>query len=830
MKQLIRVLFAISSLSLLVFPLNAQQTANFSGKVIDPSGSPLPFASISINSAQYGTVSDRQGMFQLKLPKGTYDVRVSYLGHRAVTDRIGLEEDLDKTYTLALEQLTLEDVIITSDGRDPAYAIIRKAIDNKDQNEIPFPEYSFAAYTKSAFKFREGFDPDSLMQGTVVKISGTGGDEEAPAELKSELLYLSENISEVYVKGPKQIKEKILSSQVSGDTDQFSILGAAFNRFNPYKNRTVLRGISERGLISPLSNNAFFTYQYKLLGTVQDEDGKAYKIQVTPKRKFDPAYSGTVYIADSSYAIKELDWLITSQQQLQILDTVWIQQSFQRIEDAWLPIQNQTAFAVDFSLLGLNIPVQGVSQSLLSDYNTQPDFPKNLFGREVISIADSALGQDSSYWKEIRPIPLTGEEVRDYQYKDSLETVQNSPAYLDSLTEEDRRIRVRDILFGGWSFTNYRKKTSWYVESLLQTLGFNPMEGFYVAPSITHTWDWEEKGSLSIGGRIRYGFSSEEFNGRIRINWESNPRKDESWTLEGGRYPEEYSDISQISPAINTLYSLIGHESFIRYYRKTYAGLSYQREVFNGLDLELGFQHEQRDVMENTSEYSVFNRDRIYEENLESPRFAVGAEAWIGKIELRFQPFNRYISTPEGKFDIGSAWPEIKLAYQQAFDLGTDAVEFSKVQFSLFKETNLQVLGTTSWELSGGRFLTESRTELPDLFHFKGNETVVRNSQFAQFGLMPYYDFSSSRDYLEFHTEHSFGGFLLSKLPLIRRLKLNEYAGIHVLWQENLQPYAEANFGLEARIFKILPIRVDANLLLTSGSNANRWGWKLVLP
>ena len=830
MEHLIRGLLHFPLLLMFSLGLHAQEMAMFSGKVLDPNGSPLPFASVSVNDAQYGTVTDRTGNFRLRLPIASYEIRVSYLGHRAVTDRVNLNANLERNYTLAFEQLTLEDVIITSDGRDPAYAIIQKALDNKDQNEIPFPAYSFSAYTKSAFKFREGFDPDSLMQGTLVKITGTGADEEAPAELKSELLYLSENVSEVYVKAPKQIKEKILSSQVSGDADQFSVMGAAFNRFNPYKNRTVLQGIAERGLISPLSDNAFFSYDYKLLGTVQDEDGKAYKIQVIPKRKFDPVYTGTVYIADSSYAIKEVDWHITSQQQLRILDTVWVQQSFQRIENAWLPIQIRTAFAVDFSLLGLDIPIQGFSQSLLSDYNVSPTFSKKLFGREIISISDSAMEQDSVYWKEIRPIPLTGEEVRDYQYKDSLETVQNSPEYLDSLTEARRKIRPMDVLINGWSYRNYRTNTSWGVQSLLQTFGFNPMEGFYVAPSVTRRWDWEEKGSLSLRGQVRYGFADEQLGGSLRALWQSNPKKQEIWILEAGRLPKQFGTIKQIAPSVNFFYSMINHESFIRLYRSNYARLSYGRKLFNGFNLGLGFVHEQRSPMGNNSEYSVFNSDRTYQDNLENPQFSVGRDAWIGSLTLRFQPFNRYIGTPQGKMDMGSNWPRFFVSYRRAFDFGDNTVDYSLVEFSISQELNLKALGTTSWRLSGGRFLDENATELPDLFHFKGNETVIRNSRFSQFGLMPYYEFSSSRDYLEGHVEHSFGGFLLNKIPGIRKLKLNEYAGLHVLWQEELQPYAEANFGLEARLFKVLPLRVDANLRLSTGSSADKWGWKLVLP
>ena len=95
---------------------------------------------------------------------------------------------------------------------------------------------------------------------------------------------------------------------------------------------------------------------------------------------------------------------------------------------------------------------------------------------------------------------------------------------------------------------------------------------------------------------------------------------------------------------------------------------------------------------------------------------------------------------------------------------------------------------------------------------------------------MPYYAFASTADFIEGHAEHAFGGYILNKVPFVRRLKLNEFVGVHALWQEGNQPYAELNFGIEARVLRFLPIRIDANLRLTEGSAADQWGWKLVTP
>jgi len=818
--------FCICICSILV----AQNTYLFSGAVQGRGTGPLPYASISLNDASYGTITDKSGRFELKLPAGEYTARVSYLGYRPQTYRFLLDEPVEKDFVLEPEDLTLEDVIITSDRRDPAYAIMQKAIDNKEYNEYPFRGYQYDAYTKSAFKFREGFDPDSLMTlGPFGRRDPKEGEEseEVPAELQSELLYLSENISEVFVQPPSKIKENIVKSKVSGDSDQFSILGNLFNRFNPYENRTSMGNLSERGVISPVSDNAFFFYQFKLLGTLVNKEGKSYKIQATPKREYDPAFSGIVYIADSSYAIKEIDWMITSRQQIRVIDTLSIRQTYQRIEGSWLPIQTRIGFAVDFNIFGLTIPIQGFTQSIISDYQINPGFDRKFFDREILAVSDSAMEQDSSFWDVVRPIPLSDEELEDYSFKDSLEVVQNSPEYLDSLTKANRGIKPLDILITGYSFTNYRKKTTWQVESMLGTLGFNAMEGFWVAPAVSHTWDWEEEGSLEITGRVRYGFSSEHVNGQLGIQWVSNPARSTIWEMKGGVYPREFSDFSQITSFANASYALLHHRNFIRLYRSAFGAMSYSSEILNGLTFSGELYYDRRKQMVNTTEYSFFRNDQTYVPNFSFPDH----QAFTGTIKLRYQPFNRYISIPGGKINLGSRWPGLELVYRQT--LGGDGeewVDYRTLQLTLDQELSIGLLGNTRWRVTVGTFLDRNQTYLQDLFHFKGNETIIRSGTYDEFWLMPYYLLSTRNDYLEAHIEHSFGGFITNKIPLLRKLKLNEYLGFHALSLEGGTYYAEINFGLEKLIFKVLPIRIDANVRISGEAVGDKWGWKFVRP
>lgn len=812
----------------------AQTLYPLSGTITNESGSPLRYASVFAQQSrlvqqQYGTTSDEAGHYSLKLPAGTFDLTISYLGHQRERAQITITDaGKVRDFQLQEEALTLEQVVITSDGRDPAYGIIQLAIDRKKENERPFPAYSHSAYTKTVIQWADGFEPDSLVRlafGRNTKQAEEAATE-LPPELASRILFLSENVSEVSVKAPDRVRETILRSRISGNSDQFSFFGNLFNRFSPYENRTRMGNVAERGIISPISDNAFFYYEYKLLGTVAEADHKAYKIRVSPKRKRDPAYSGILYIADSSYAVTELDLTVTKAQQIDFLDTLSIRQDYQRIGDKWVPFQSRIGYVFSLDLVAIQIPFAGFSSSLSSEYNTAPDFPKGTFKRQLIGINDSALHYTRNYWDSIRPVPLTKIESRDYVFRDSLEVVKNSPQYLDSLSKDSRKVTGFGLLFG-MEIRNYRNKTRLSLSPLLEMVGYNPIEGGYIAPAVTKTWEWKRERNLSIQARTRYGFANKQGSYGITLEYLHHAKRQESFVLSGGNEVSQFSRFPQISQDLNTAIALFDRISYLRLYRKQFGEIGYERELINGLTARINLRYEQRSGLSNTSDYSFSRKDNAYAPNLTVPEH----NAFIGEFTLHFQPFNRYITTPRRKINLGSPFPLMELNYTRSLGTSTDSsAAFSRIRFSLSHTSKLGMLGSSQWRITTGKFINNNIIYLPDYFHVKGNETKFATNRFDEFFLMPYYEFSTTLPYLEAHWEHAFSGFLLNKVPGIRNWKLREYLGLHYHVRENQGPYLELNAGLEKIILKIFPIRIDLNVRLLGNTTGDKWGYKFILP
>ena len=91
------------------------------GKITDATGI-IPFANVTIKDNQYkiitGTTTDDDGLFKLKISKGTYTIEVSYLGYKNWKKEINVSANLNLG-TIFLEENSqkLEEIVIKTEKR-----------------------------------------------------------------------------------------------------------------------------------------------------------------------------------------------------------------------------------------------------------------------------------------------------------------------------------------------------------------------------------------------------------------------------------------------------------------------------------------------------------------------------------------------------------------------------------------------------------------------------------------------------------------------------------------------------------------------------------------
>lgn len=771
-------------------------SAQITGNIKDQNNQPLPFVNILIENTYKGTTSNDDGYYELNISTpNTYTIVYSYLGYKTVKKEVSIDTfPYQLNIILTEESVSLNEVLIDSDN-DPANAIIRQAIAQREANLKKINSYKADFYSRGLIKIKDA--PEKLL-GQEVGDLGGGLD-----STRSGIIYLSETISKIQYLFPDKLKEKITASKVSGNDNGFSFNAAQDVDFNFYNN-TVTFG---NEIISPIANNAFGYYRYKLDGVFYDDRGNLInKIKVTPKRKNDPVFSGFIYIVEDQWDIYALELNLTgTQARIPIVDVIALQQSFSYSEthDIWARISQSIDFR--FGLFG--IKGDGRYTAVYSNYEFNTGLTKNDFGREIVAFEKEANKKDSLFWNTIRPVPLTQEERTDYIKKDSLQTLRESKPYLDSLDRAHNQFKLNNLL--GYTYQNSHKDYRLGFDiPLLGGIQFNTVQGYAANANLFFTKNYDEFNRFfRASGNLQYGFSDDRLRATGSLFYKFNSITNSVISLSGGISAEQFNPSNPISPLINSVSTLFFEDNYMKLYDKSYVQFNYSEELFNGFRLYTALSYERRKALFNTTDQTFFNDENdAYTSNNPRDETAFGEASFKthnilkGSINARINFGQEYLSYPDAKYNVGNdTYPTLYLGYEKGFGATDSKYNFDQIKARLQQSFNIKDKGKFMYNLRAGKFFNADDIAFVDYQHFNGNQTHVSldGNYNNVFNNLDYYAASTNDAYFEGHVEHDFNGFLLGKLPLINQLNFNLVLGAHVLATPDFKPYQEYSVGVD---------------------------------
>jgi len=787
--------------------------AQIKGTITDEKGNPLPFVSVFEENTYSGTTSNEQGKYQLNVKEiGKNKIVFQYLGFK--TQKISVSGD-SKTIILDVkmpeESFALNEVVIDP-KKNPADAIIRSAIAEKKDNSDKTGRYTADFYSKGMFKVKDlpkkilGKKVD-LGQDMASNLDSTG----------SGILYLSETISKIIFEKPDKLKEKIIASKISGNNKGYSYNTASLSTYDFYDNTLDF----DVKLISPIADNAFSYYKYKLEATFYDDNNQQiYKIKVIPKRDKEPVFEGYIYIVDDSFAIYALDLDIKGyRMKNEFTEVMTLKQSFSY--NAKNKIWTKNAQTLDFNAGIFGVKFSGKFNYVYSNYEFPASFEKKTFGNEIVAFEANANKKDDAFWNQIRPIPLTIEESTDYTKKDSLQTIRKSQKYIDSVDAKNNKFKVTDILMG-YDYKNTFKKYSFDYKGLLNiaSLSFNTVQGFNLDSGFSfRKWDEDKGKSTSISTTFNYGFSDERFRIVGEFSHKFNNLNFATIGVSGGTKVTQFNSFEPITKLVNSVSSLFFKDNYMKLYNLEYAQINYSQNILNGVNLFGKVAYEQRKPLFNTTDYSFFKKDDIYSSNnpvlpndFTTPAFNQH-HLFKAAISTRINFGNKYISRPDGRYNIkNDKYPTVFLAFEKAFAASEKKYEFERIGASVVYDLSLGNKGTLGMNIRTGKFFNAENISFIDYRHFNGNQTHIGTSDryLNVFNLMPYYANSTNDSYFEMHLEHNDTGFIMNKIPLLNLLKSTMNLGFHSLAIPDRKPYTEFTVGLDNLGFgKFKLFRVD---------------------
>ena len=779
------------------------QQVSVSGKITDEKNQALSFSSVLVKGSTQGTNANADGFYSLKLNPGTYELIFQYVGYKKKVEKVVVEGNTVKNVALSPESYELKEVVI-KDGEDPAYAVIRAAIKKRKYYLNEVNAFTCKAYIKGLQRLKDF--PKKMVK--LLNAMNTSGE-----KIDSTLLgvvYLSESETKYHFRKPNDEKEIMYSSRVSGDNKAFSFNQVSDMKFSVYENLITLDGLSDRPFISPINENALLSYRYKLLGTTFEDGKMLNKIEIIPKRKTDPCFRGVIYIQENTWRVHSADVYLTKDAKIDFVDTLHIKQLNAPVNDSiWMP----TGLNMTFNFKVFGFVGDGYFNAVFSDYDMHPVFPKKFFKNEVLKVEDGANKKDTVYWQETRPVPLTYEEQADYRKKDSIGAIKNSDRYKDSVDRKGNKLTFNDLIMG-YSYNKTAKQFSLNTSGLLTSgVQYNTVEGVNASIKVDMTKRYEDFRSHNLAATVRYGFSNYLWGGTANWKYVFKPEKFESINVRVGTSAQQFNGNDPINATMNTSYTLFDNENFMKLYKKTYASFNYRKELINGLIANFNTEYAERSALRNTADYLwVDNKNKLFTSNdplrpnTDDSSFAVN-NSFIVELGLSIRFKQKYYTRPHQKIIVGSKYPIINVQYTKAIPGLNTKADYDLAKISIDDNFKLGLVGTFAYRLKGGYFLSNKYVEFMDYKHFDGNQTLLANNDYLNaFKLLPYYTYSTKNWYGEAHAEHHFNGFIFNKVPLLKKYRIQEVVGGHVLFNDKLDQYYEINFGVE-HILQI--IRVD---------------------
>ena len=773
-------------------------SATITGTIKEKNGAALAFSSILIKGTTQGVSANSKGVYIVQLEPGEYTLVCQYIGHKTAEKKIKVgKTDETVDFELEAQQYNLKDVVVKSGGEDPAYAIIRKAIEKREEHRKEIKQFQCEVYIKGQMQLRNF--PKTFFGR---KIDFEDGDTS-----KKKMILLSETIAKYSVLEPGKEKVEVISTKVSGRSGAFGLSDPQIISF--YENNiSVGEDLNPRGFISPIANGAIGFYRYKFEGTFYESGKEVSRIKVIPRRAYEPLFSGYINIIEDEWRIQSVDLVLLRDQQMQLLDTLRIQQIYVPSGNVWV-IKNQVIYPAG-KIFGFDF--FGSFVQVYDKFDMEPKFKPKFFDHVVLRFLDSSNKKSMAYWDSIRPLPLLAEEKRDYKKKDSLELVRKDPHYLDSLDAKRNKLRLRGILFTGQSFSIRKRKENISLPSLLSTLNYNTVEGAVINFSPSYRRRFEGRKSLFINPDIRYGITNTHLNPSISMGYNFGKKYIQSITVSGGRNVFQFNNAGPILPRINSISTLNYSANHMKIYEADYFRIGYGTGIGNGLSVNANFQFQDRQSLNNLADPVSWRKtERAFTPNYptdltntQMPR----NQAAMFTVGVTWRPGADYIEFPDRKISIGSKFPTITASITKGINgfLSSD-VDYTKWRVGISDELNLKLAGQFNYNVNFGGFFDAAKTFIPDYQHYIGNQTILASRELASFQLAPYYKYSNTAKFnIAAHAEYHLNGLLSNKIPGFKKLNWFFVTGINGLHIDKGTNYYELLFGME-NILKIF--RVD---------------------
>lgn len=540
--------------------------------------------------------------------------------------------------------------------------------------------------------------------------------------------------------------------------------------------------VSEHPIVSPIGFNAFLNYNFDLADIFYEGSQKIYAIKVIPKFKQAALFEGTLFIMDKLWIIKSFE-LTINEAAMPFFSGFTILQDYENIDSMWVPTRREFIYTVKEG----KYIISGNTRVNQSNYTFNEIFDKKTFNDQILAYRDDAFDKDSSFWAATRPIQLKDIELNYIHQQDSINSYLKSEVYLDSIDKAYNKITFWDVTLNGIGFRNRYKKESFYIKSLLSSAKIFGVGGFRYGTGASYTKKFENAHKIKLSGDFDYGFNNKDLKGSGGVKYTFLPK----------RFGEVEVNAGDVYDLITDYNSILGTFSRGNYVRKRFFDIGHRIEITNGLYGRATLSYSDR---ENITNLELSNwSDRLFGE-LNTPKNFERYKIAMVELQFLYRFKQKYIIKKNEKQIIGTKYPELTLTYKKGIpNLFESEVDFDFFEVKASDEINLGNYGDSKWSALVGSFVNDASLRFIEHKFFRGSDRFFFSNPLMSHQMLDS-TFNTRNPYFQGFFLHHFNGFIMNKIPLVNKLKLELSAGASALIIQDISySHAEIFAGLEKK-------------------------------
>jgi hypothetical protein len=736
------------------------------GYVFDAkTGAPLQGVAALLEGTTVGAVTDKDGKYKIVTNVPAKKINYSFIGYK--TESRNLNKGISQTINvvLVLSAISIKTVTVRpekkgySNKNNPAVELIEKVIGKKDMNNpkrfkyLKYEEYEKIQYAASNISEKYK-DPSGKLRSIFNNIDTT-------KRLDDNILpvFIKESRSDHYFRRDPEKSKEILRAEKTTNLDEYldnkgisSNLDYLYHNINIYDNEILFL---TNVFVSPIANNAPVFYRYYIVDTLSLDSVKCIKLFFEPRNKADFLFHGHLYIKmDSSYAVIKIDMGLNKNINIDWVKGISITQDFDQFgQKTWLLSKDE--ILIDFGVMKNAFDLYGQRTIYYRNYSNEPIDEKTFEGPEKIEELKPA-SDSSGYWESNRFVPLTEPEKEIFTTIDSIKKI---PAF---------RSKMKLLMLFTTGFLNLGKFEAGPAESFYS---YNPVEGLRFRFGGRTTTGLSKK--ITFDSYIAYGNADKLFKYSAGVTYSLTPHSIYQFPVKSirlnyqndTRFPGQELQFTQ---GDNVFLSFKrGPEDKI-FLNKT-VKVEYLNEFENHFSYMLGYAFTRRSTEGNLH----FNRNDSVLSTGEIPSIRISEL----NLNLRYAPNESFYQGKEYRFPFPGKYPVIQLNIAGGLkSLGND-FNYLRLQLGISRRYYFSILGYSDISIEAGKIF--GKIPYPLLFIHNANQTYSYQSNY--YNLMNFLEFVSDQ-YVSLNIDHSFNGFFLNKIPLLKKLKLREVVTCKLLY------------------------------------------------